>query len=113
MVAPTPPASSRTDAIRPSTSTRPRPVDSTLRRTTVPSGSPPRTNSRPSTSRPSAPSRMAPASARSPISSLREDSSADLPVPVSPVSTVSPAAGLMVASSMSATFLTRSSSIMC
>ena len=56
---------------------------------------------------------MAPASARSPISSLREESSADLPVPVSPVSTVSPAAGLMVASSMSATFLTRSSSIMC
>ena len=50
-------------------------------------------------------------SARSPIKSLQADSSAVLPAPVSPVSTVMPAAGASVASSMSATLRTWISSI--
>ena len=112
MVAPMVAPSSRTEAMCPSICTRPRPAASTRRRTTQPSGSPPLTYTRASTSSASAPSRIAEASARSPTSSFMALSSAVLPAPVSPVSTVRPAAGVMAASRMSATLRTQSSSIM-
>ena len=71
-----------------------------------------RTKKRPDTTSESSPSRTICALARSPISNLHAESSAVLPAPVSPVSTVSPAHGVSVALRISAKFSTWISSIM-
>ena len=99
----------------PSTVQRLRPSALTRRHATWPSGNSsswPRRKKRPSTLNASAPSRTASPEERSPTSSLMAESSADLPAPVSPVSTVSPSAGESEASQMSARLRTCSSSIM-
>ena len=71
-----------------------------------------RTKKRPETTSESSPSRTICALARSPISNLHAESSAVLPAPVSPVSTVNPAHGVSVALRISAKFSTWISSIM-
>ena len=105
-----PPANSLTDAIWPSISTLPLPSAETFLETTTPSWSSGEVKKRASTLRASVPSLTAEASARSPTKSLIEDKRAVLPAPVSPVKTVKPEAGAREASSISATFCTRSSS---
>ena len=114
-VAPSCSASWRTVDMEPSMLTRLRPSAETLRHAMWPSSALSASadkKKRPSTTAPCAPSRTVEASARSPTSSLIAESSAVLPAPVSPVTTVRPCAGANVASRIRATFCTWSSSSM-
>ena len=108
----TPP--SRAPALLAPASTAPPPVgaSSHIASASAPSPALSRTKKRPDTTSESSPSRTICALARSPISSLHAESSAVLPAPVSPVSTVNPAHGVSVALRISAKFSTWISSIM-